>query len=278
MLVRRFIMRVAIVFVLATLAVPALANNKWSIYHWARTISPFDLITVDSTTSEWQGAFDQTVSMWTASSVLNLVDVQGDESKKFRRRCKPKDGQIVACNLSYGNTGWLGLAGININSAGHIVKGYAKMNDYYSSYWEGTQGEWERNHVVCQEFGHLLGLGHTSVDGSSQSTCMDYSNSEYSQWPHGHDYTTLEAIYAHLDSYDTYDTGGSTDDGGGGTKPCNAPPGKGCNKFGFDRDIGPPMGVPVEVGLHHEIWIASDNAGGYWVHHIRTVPEEYRHN
>ena len=278
MLVRRFIMRVAIVFVLATLAVPALANNKWSIYHWARTISPFDLITVDSTTSEWQGAFDQTVSMWTASSVLNLVDVQGDESKKFRRRCKPKDGQIVACNLSYGNTGWLGLAGININSAGHIVKGYAKMNDYYSSYWEGTQGEWERNHVVCQELGHLLGLGHTSVDRSSQNTCMDYSNSKDSQWPNDHDYTTLEAIYLHSDSYDTYDTGGSVDEGGGGTNPCNAPPGKGCHKFGFDRDTSPPMGVPVEVGLHHEIWIASDNAGGYWVHHIRTVPEEYRHN
>ena len=273
MLVSLFITRVAIVFVLATLAVPAHANNTWSIYHWARTTSSFDLITVDSMTSEWQTAFDGSVTEWSVSNVLNLADAQGDESKKFRRRCKPKDGQIVACNLSYGNTGWLGLAGININSEGHIVKGYAKMNDYYSSYWEGPQGEWARNHVVCQELGHLLGLGHTSVDGSSRNTCMDYSNSVDSQWPNAHDYTTLEEIiYAHLDSYDTYDTGGSTDDGGGGTKPCNAPPGNGGNKFGFDRDTRPPMGVPVEVGLHHATGIARDTGVGYWRHQIRPVP------
>ncbi len=278
-LVKRFIMRGAFVIVLAASAIPAHADNTWSIYHWARTISPFDLITVDSMTSEWQTAFDGSVTEWSVSSVLNLADVQGDESKKFRRRCKPKDGQIVACNLSYGNNGWLGLAGINIDSFGHITKGYSKMNDYYSSYWEGPQGEWRRNHVVCQELGHLLGLGHTSVDGSSQDTCMDYSNSSTSQWPNGHDYYTLEyIIYSHLDTYDTYDTGGSVDEGGGGTEPCNAPPGKGCNKFGFDRDTSPPMGVPVKVGRHYEIWVASDGKGGYWIHHIRTVPEEYRHN
>ena len=28
---------------------------------------------------------------------------------------------------------------------------------------------------MCQEIGHVFGLGHTSGDDSSQSTCMDYS-------------------------------------------------------------------------------------------------------
>jgi hypothetical protein len=270
MLVRRLITRVAFVFVLTTLAIPAHADNTWSVYHWARTTISFDLITVDSMTSEWQPAFDGTVSRWSASDSLNLVGDQGDESRKFRRRCKPKEGQIVACNLSYGGTGWLGLAGININSAGHIVKGYAKMNDFYSSYW-ALEGE--RNHVTCQEVGHLLGLDHQSEDFDlSLGTCMDYSSDPASQWPNGHDYDTLLAMYAHLDSTNSYDDPivEGTDNG------CNAPPGKGCNKAGIGADA--PMGIPVHIGLNHEIWVASDNAGGYWIHHIRTVPEKYRNN
>ncbi len=27
---------------------------------------------------------------------------------------------------------------------------------------------------MCREIGHTFGLGHTSEDGSSQNTCMDY--------------------------------------------------------------------------------------------------------
>ena len=226
-------------------------------------------------TDEWQYALDESLTRWGSSEVLDFDVVEGNTNSKTRRRCNPKTGQIIACNLSYGNNGWLGLAGINIDGSGHITKGYAKMNDFYSSYWE-IPGE--RNHVVCQELGHLFGLGHTSENGTSQSTCMDYSNSINSQWPNGHDFEWLKTIYAHLDSYDTYDTGGSADDGGGSAKPCNSPPGKGCNKFGFDIDTSPPMGVPVKVGRDYEIWVASDNAGGYWIHHVRMVPDEYRHN
>ncbi len=275
MLLRSVITRVAFVFVLAISVIPAHADNTWSVYHWARTTPSFDLITVDSMTSEWQDAFDGTVVAWSTTNVLNLVSSQGAESSKFRRRCKPKDGQIVACNLSYGNTGWLGRAGINIDSAGHIVKGYAKMNDFYSSYW-ALEGE--RNHVTCQEVGHLLGLGHQSVDfNKSLGTCMDYSSNPASQWPNNHDYATLVEMYTHLDGYNSYDGSIVTEpepepepepDNG-----CNAPPGKGCNKNNADV----PMGIPVHIGLNHEIWVASDNAGGYWIHHIRIVPEKYRH-
>ena len=106
MLVRQFITRVACVFLLAASVIPAHADNTWSVYHWARTTKPFDLITVDSMTSEWQTAFDGTVYRWSNPpyprvSVVNLAAVQGDESSKFRRRCKPKEGQIVACNLPH---------------------------------------------------------------------------------------------------------------------------------------------------------------------------------
>ena len=54
------------------------------------------------------------------------------------------------------------------------------MNDFYQSYW-AIPGE--KNHVICQEIGHVLGLGHTSEDGTSQGTYMDYSTDINSQWP-----------------------------------------------------------------------------------------------
>jgi len=168
------------------------------------------------------------------------------------------------CNAAYGYNGWLGLASINIDNNGHITQGTAKMNDSYSSYWSDAN---EKRHVMCQEVGHVFGLGHTSEDGSSQGTCMDYSSSPNSISPNKHDYDQLAAIYSHLDTYNSYAGAGS-----GGSGGCTAPPGKGCNKFGRNSEGGPPMGLPVQVGLDFEIWVAADGKGGYWVHHIRVAP------
>lgn len=267
MKVKHYLVTVGFTFVLCVSTFPAYASHAWSTYHWATQSHPITLITTNSMTSEWQPAFNGSVSEWSKSSVFEFDVVAGSTNSKVRRRCSAKTGQIIACNLSYGGTGWLGIAGINLDSSGHIVKGYTKMNDFYASYWTPE----ERNHVVCQELGHTFGLGHTSEDGSSQGTCMDYSSSDASQWPNSHDFAQLLTIYNHLDGYDSWDTGGGGGGGDGGGSGCNSPPGKGCNKFEFDRN-GPPMGLPVQVGLHHEIWVAADGKGGYWVHHIRVAP------
>ena len=266
----------------ATLAVPAAAEHSWGVYHWARKTTPFKLLVVDSVTSEWQAAFDRSLIEWNGSSKLyNFVD-STDENSKTRKRCKMVQGQMRVCNAKYVQNGWLGMATINIDSNGHITQGTAKMNDSYDWYFADNQKE--VNHVTCQEIGHVYGLGHTSTDGSSQDSCMDYSTSTTSQWPSPHDYEQLIAIYGGLtDSYDTYytasDGGGGGGDGGG--SGCNAPPGKGCNKHEAPGGV-PPGAVRVHYNpgrdgnLGHADYVLGDDEGGLWVFHLTLIPEDAR--
>jgi len=209
-------------------SVTVYASHTWNDYHWARTKSPFDLILVNSTTSDWDGYVGQAVADWNASDKLNFVeDPNGATSNQVRRKCNASTGQVRICNLAYGQNGWLGIAGISLDANGHIVRGYTKLNDTYFAWDYYNTGAWKQS-VTCQELGHDIGLDHQDVDfnNTSLQSCMDYQDPPWPS-PNAHDYQQLSDIYAHLDSYDSYDTGGAGDGGGG---VCNAPPGKGCNK------------------------------------------------
>lgn len=124
------------------------------------------------------------------------------------KRCAMVSGTTQVCNGNYGYNGWLGLASINI-SGPHITQGTAKLNDsYFSSATYNNPSE--KLHVMCQEVAHTYGLGHTSEDGSSQNTCMDYYQNKtddgISTKPNQHDFDMLNSIYAHLDSITTVST------------------------------------------------------------------------
>lgn len=270
MKVRHFITKVAAVSALAILAVPVQASHSWSIYHWARTANPMPLEVVESITSDWEDQFDDSITDWNVSNVLDMHVSQGDASRKARKRCTTILGKMRVCNASYGRNGWLGLASINLDTDRHITRGVAKLNDSYSSYWSATGNEGERYSVMCQEIGHVFGLDHTSTDGRDDNTCMDYSNDTYPDKPNSHDYAQLVTIYGHLDENNTFDDGSSTGGGGG----CNAPPGKGCNKNNGRNSAAevPPMGIRVHGNSRYEIWVASDGRGGYWIHHVILAP------
>jgi hypothetical protein len=206
----RIILAGAAIAAIAAIAAPAaFANHSWNGYHWARTSNPFTLkLGNNLTTAEWQSHLNQTSSDWSRSTVLDTTIVAGQARNK---NCRPTSGRDEICNGSYGNNGWLGIATVWLQSGTtHIVQGTVKVNDYYlgpgASYQHNNAAE--REHVMCQETGHTLGLDHQSTSGASLDTCMDYyhntSDSDtLSTTPNQHDYDELVTIYTHLDSSST---------------------------------------------------------------------------
>ena len=227
----------------------ATASHTWNNYHWARTSSSFTLQVIDSNTSNWDDELNLAISQWSQSTKLDMQITGFDDSSRTRKQCRAVLGKVRSCNAAYGNNGWLGLASINLDAQGHISQGTSKMNDSYSASFASQD---ERRHVMCQELGHTLGLGHTSENGSSQNTCMDYSQSPTSTAPNQHDYDQLVAQYSHTDSYNSYTTGLSA------TQQSMA----GQN----------PMGMRVRKGVFDEMWVAPDGKGGVWVHHVTLAP------
>ena len=199
--------RVAVAAALAlTVVLPgvATASHSWGGYHWARTANPFNLRLGENLDSKWESYLATTSSDWSKSTVLDTTIVAGLTRPKS---CKPTTGRVEVCNARYGNTGWLGVAGISITGR-HITKGYVKVNDFYFDTATYNTPAW-RNLVMCQEVGHTLGLDHQDedFDNANLGTCMDYtSNPSTNQHPNQHDYAELEAIYAHLDSTTTVGT------------------------------------------------------------------------
>jgi hypothetical protein len=239
------------------------ADHAWGPYHWARTTGSFELTLINSTTSDWDYYVSAAVSDWSQSAKLNLMEESSSTARKVRRQCKGGSGRVRICNLAYGQTGWLGIAGISIDGNGHITTGYTKLNDTYFSWNYYNTPEWKQS-VTCQELGHDLGLSHQDEDFGNQSlfSCMDYQDPPY-EYPNQHDYHQLDTIYYHTDSYDSYDTGdsGGGGGGGGGDGGCNAPPGKGCNKArpGNNRDIG--WGVSLGRRGQQETFTRTDPDG-----------------
>lgn len=203
-------------FVILSLAVFGVvyASHSWGAYHWARSTNPFTLKAVDSVTSAWDSYLDTANVDWSVSNMLDLTKEAGSTGSTDRRRCKPVAGKIRACNYTYGNNGWLGLAQIWV-SGNHITQGVTKVNDTYFNTTTYNTPAW-RSLVMCQEVGHTFGLDHQDENFSNPNlgTCMDYTSNPAgppgNEHPNLHDYDQLETIYAHLESSTSTVTRGSS--------------------------------------------------------------------
>lgn len=190
-------------------ATPAMADHAWGPYHWASD-GTVELTVNQAITSQWTTALNAGIADWEKSRKLSFT--QQDVTGVNLKRCSPIYGQILVCNDSYGQRGWLGIATIWI-SGGHIVQGTTQLNDTYFDMPRYNTAAWRRL-VACQEIAHDFGLDHQDENFTNYNlgTCMDYTSAPeggiYNGFDYGpsnvstngHDYEQILAIYNHKDA------------------------------------------------------------------------------
>ena len=213
----------------AMVATVADARHSWRKYNWAHDgVNPINIPVVDNTTGQWPARVILAVADWDRSAWI----VASKPSGGSNRNCNFDPGTIQVCNDDYGDSGWLGIASIEINGS-QITAGITKLNDFYFVQPRYSSESWKQL-VTCQEIGHDYGLGHQNENFNTDATtsCM-----EYTSWPDGnespdqHDYDQLASIY-----------GGGGGGGGGGGKPPRGKPGKGVNAGNSPAEWGRAVG------------------------------------
>ena len=224
---RAFILVIALAMLLLS-AATALASNTWNGYHWANGAGdPHDgsisltLTLVDDLT-KYGTEYGEALKDWDRASnggngPLSLIPGTAGSRPLACENVATEEagnailGTIHVCNDGYGKIGWLGLARIWLAPDGHIEAGVALMNDSYmlesGSVYDNPIA---RQHVLCQEIGHTLGLDHQG--SPKKQSCMNarwgLTDPNFAH-PNQHDYDTLDEIY------------GSSSSDGGNTKSCN---------------------------------------------------------
>ena len=210
---KKMMLRVALLSCAAVAVTPAIANHSWGGYHWAGNGSNVTIKVNTAITSQWNASVGGSISDWNASTELTLNGPIA--SSASAKRCSPIAGQILVCNASYGQRGWLGIASIWLSN-GHISQATTKLNDTYFNSATYNSDAW-RELVACQEIGHDFGLDHQdeTFNNVNLGTCMDYTNAPNggvvggfnygpaNRHPNKHDYDELNIIYNHDDGFTT---------------------------------------------------------------------------
>jgi hypothetical protein len=180
----------AFVLVLALTAAPARANHS-SGYHWARSSNPFAVTYTTNVSSSWAPIVSKVLSEW---DNVAQYRVAGPDVVDF----VPGGGRLWIESGNYGDTGWYGLATIGVDPrSGHIGAASVRVNDSYPA------SDLAREHVLCQEVGHVLGLAHNHSPLAFGASCMDDDNDTLDdpayRTPNGHDADQLQLSYLHRD-------------------------------------------------------------------------------
>jgi hypothetical protein len=186
--------------------VPSDGSHQWGSNHWTKPSGEERQIIIrDSTTGSWTTKLPNAISDWGASSKFKFVKQQAATDTTTRSNCAFPDsyGRVHVCNFDYP---WsdAGRANIRSNSANHIQKGWAKLNN--------DTPDADRRSTICHELGHTLGLDHRSAT----SSCMYGEADAFPVNPDQHDYEQLVNQTHHHGS--EVDTGGINNDldiGGG---------------------------------------------------------------
>lgn len=255
------------------------SNSSGQCYHWAHAGTlPFTLSVENDVSTAWTNSpgtpysatsyFNQALLDWSNGTnplgATTPATLTAQNAYSPSRPCSAISGKDRVCDKTYGNNGWLGLASIWIDSNGHIIAGTVKLNDTYFNTPTYNKPGW-RLLVSCQELGHTLGLDHqdTAFANTNLGTCMDYTNNPdgppANWYANSDDYSVLNTVYGHTDSYNSFSTsasagsqrnGHSAVDGSGDIEDA-VPPGASSNDgHVFAKDIG--NGVTI---VSHVFWV-----------------------
>jgi len=178
---------------------PALGSHSWNGYHWGGTGLPITINYLDGVSSDWTTDLYGVRDDWNQSDVVRtqIIGKYGGDPATC-----DIGNPVPVCNANYGVTNWFGIAVVSVDGNNHIQQGAVRLNDNYVGLGAQYGTAEYRRHVICQEYGHILGLGHQSTDGGSLNTCMDYyynqAGDTLSTTPNAHDYDELRTIYAHI--------------------------------------------------------------------------------
>jgi hypothetical protein len=212
---RKLVVVVVTAAALSFAAAPASASHSWGGYHWPYAGHPgFSVVLGNNLSGSWSAllgnvstsgtvAYDWSHPTGGWSDMLDTPPAPG--SNPGGKPCKAVSGRDEVCNARYGYNNWLGLAQIWIDtSTKHILKGVVKVNDSWFNTAAYNNPE-AKQHVLCQEVGHTLGLDHQHSTRTTLSmSCMDdetgLSDPRFIH-PNSHDYEELQIIYTgHTDS------------------------------------------------------------------------------
>jgi len=155
----------------------AYATHRWSCWKYANG----SINIYNGATGDYNAIFNEEArtdsNSWHNFTDINLTAV-GSAGSTDHANC---------FSGNYGQNGWLGIAELQRVSGCTILQGRARLNNTYLVSYSRTNKE----HVACQEVGHLWGLNHNR---GSSTTCMNDTILTAPQ-PNSHDQSLVNSIY-----------------------------------------------------------------------------------
>ncbi|WP_405594478.1 M43 family zinc metalloprotease [Streptomyces sp. NBC_01410] len=177
---------------------PAMADhiNPWDRY-WQKTgPGPIEVPVIDSTSPKWKPHLQGAVEKWNENPDIKAKIVPGENDLETRQKCERIKGAVHVCDDDLGDDGNRGGAAFEDARNGTPIESVElKLNNFYLD----NEPEEVKQHDVCHEIGHSLGLGHQYAAG----TCMNDKAADsdpvpeepWQPQPNEHDFEQLKAMY-----------------------------------------------------------------------------------
>ncbi len=198
----RLMLAAGLLLAVTVVGMPGRAHHTWVNYHWPRPANPVVLpykVSIANPTT-WGTLVNKVTYEWG-----NVYQYKPGTLDAFNFKAVSAGQKFTIDIADFGANGWFGASTINVSPAtGHIISAAVQINDFY---FKGTYNTARaRDHVLCQEVGHVLGLEHNRLPQIFGASCMNDDASTLNlprfRTPNYHDADQINSNYSHLDPAD----------------------------------------------------------------------------